>query len=65
MGAVLSKMSKQETPKYHTVSNMYAYKRRVYEVQSPCQWLEHCYNGKCPSFQRINGNYYCVRAGIR
>ncbi|HTY74114.1 MAG TPA: hypothetical protein VMD05_00945 [Candidatus Nanoarchaeia archaeon] len=65
MGAVLSKMPKQENTKYRSIANVYTYKRRVFDVQSPCQWLEHCHNGKCPSFKRINGNFYCVREGIQ
>ena len=65
MGAVLSKMPERLSATDHSVSNVYSYRRRVYEVQSPCQWLEHCFNGKCPAFQRINGNFYCVREGIR
>lgn len=37
------------------------YMPRVHEVQLPCQWLEHCYNGKCPAFKRRKGNFYCAR----
>ncbi len=64
MGAVINKMQKQENPKYPTFSNVYRFKKRVYEVRAPCQWLTHCHDGKCPSFVRINGNYYCVKQGI-
>jgi hypothetical protein len=64
MGAVLDKFSKKENFKYHSVSNTYVHKKRVHEVRSPCQWLHHCNNGKCPAFVRINGNFYCVREGI-
>jgi hypothetical protein len=63
MGAVLNKMPKRETPKYRPPM-AYSFKRRVYEVRSPCQWLNHCDNGKCPAFVKINGNFYCVRQGI-
>lgn len=38
------------------------YMPRVYEVRAPCQWLKHCYDGKCPAFIRINGNFYCAKA---
>jgi hypothetical protein len=64
MGAVLSKMPKSENPKYRSISDTYTFKRRVYEVRSPCQWLTHCNNGKCPAFIRVNGNFYCIRKGI-
>jgi hypothetical protein len=64
MGAVLSKMDKNQKPEYHSLSSTYVFKRRVYEVRSPCQWLTNCSDGKCPSFQRINGNFYCVRKEI-
>ncbi|MCW4019370.1 MAG: hypothetical protein NWF00_11950 [Candidatus Bathyarchaeota archaeon] len=64
MGAVLSKIPKQNKPNYRSFQNTYIYKRRVYEVRSPCQWLTHCDNGKCPAFMCINGNYYCIREGI-
>ena len=40
------------------------YKRRVYEVHAPCQWLTDCDNGKCPALLRIAGNYYCSRAEV-
>jgi hypothetical protein len=63
MGAVLDKFSKKENTNY-SFSKTYVHKRRVHEVRSPCQWLNHCDNGKCPAFVRINGNFYCVREGI-
>ena len=37
------------------------YMPRIHEVNLPCQWLEHCQDGKCPAFRRINGNFYCAR----
>lgn len=37
-----------------------AYMHRVYEVNMPCQWLDHCYGGKCPGLKRKNGNLYCA-----
>ena len=46
MGAVLSEISKQESANYDSMSNVYKFKRRVFEVQSPCQWIEHCHDGK-------------------
>ncbi|MCW4009313.1 MAG: hypothetical protein NWF05_01665 [Candidatus Bathyarchaeota archaeon] len=64
MGAILNKMPNRETPKFRNSSHTYVYKRRVHDVRSPCQWLTHCDNGKCPAFTRINGNFYCVREGI-
>ena len=64
MGAVLNKMPKLENPIYQSISTTYSYKRRVFEVRSPCQWLTHCDNGKCPAFTKINGNFYCVKKGI-
>ena len=40
------------------------YLPRIHDVRSPCQWLTHCDNGKCPAFTRINGNFYCAKHGI-
>ena len=37
------------------------YMPRIYEVNLPCQWLRHCYDGKCPALKKIGGNYYCAR----
>jgi hypothetical protein len=37
---------------------------RVHEIRSPCQWLTHCDNGKCPAFIKINGNFYCSRVKV-
>jgi hypothetical protein len=64
MGAVLNKLPKNENHKIGSYSSTFTYKRRVFEVRSPCQWLTHCNNGKCAAFQKINGNFYCVREGI-
>jgi len=41
--------------------NYSGYMPRVYDVRSPCQWLENCYSGKCPALTKINGNFYCAR----
>ncbi len=41
------------------------YYPRIYEVKMPCQWLKNCYDGKCPAFTKINGNYYCARKDNR
>ncbi|MGD0643467.1 MAG: hypothetical protein ABSA75_01010 [Candidatus Bathyarchaeia archaeon] len=59
MEAILDKISKRE--KSQESFNSKGYMPRVYEVQSPCQWLEHCDGGKCPAFVRLNGNFYCAR----
>jgi hypothetical protein len=59
MEAVLEKVSKREKPT--EVFNSHGYMPRIYEVQSPCQWLEHCYGGKCPAFIKLNGNFYCAK----
>ncbi len=37
------------------------YMPRVHEVRAPCQWLNHCNDGKCPAFVRLNGNFYCAK----
>lgn len=37
------------------------YMPRVSEVNLPCQWLRHCFDGKCPVFRKKNGNYYCAK----
>ncbi len=58
MGTAI-KLSKPENKR--AIMTPYKYRRRVYEVQSPCQWLEHCYGGKCPALMRIDGNFYCGR----
>jgi hypothetical protein len=33
---------------------------RVHDVKSPCQWLNKCESGKCPSLVKLNGNFYCA-----
>jgi hypothetical protein len=60
MEAILEKVSKRE--KIKESFNSQGYMPRVYEVRSPCQWLKHCYDGKCPAFTKLNGNFYCARA---
>ena len=60
MEAILEKISQREKPK--EIFSSEGYVPRVYEVRSPCQWLKHCYDGKCPALVRINGNFYCARA---
>ena len=59
MEAILEKINKREKPK--EIFNLRGYMPRVFEVRAPCQWLEHCYDGKCPAFVRLNGNFYCAR----
>ncbi len=59
MEVMLKQISKREIQK--EVINTRAYMPRVYEVRSPCQWLDHCQNGKCPAFIRQNGNFYCAK----
>jgi hypothetical protein len=58
----VAKLSNQEKSTNKIVP--YHYKRRVYEIRSPCQWLKHCYDGKCPALMRIDGNFYCGKEGI-
>ena len=60
MEAILEKVSKRQ--KTYESFNSQGYMPRVYEVRAPCQWLEHCYDGKCPAFTKLNGNFYCARA---
>ncbi len=59
MEAILKQISKRETPK--EIINSRDYMPRVHEVRAPCQWLKHCYDGKCPAFMRVNGNFYCAK----
>jgi hypothetical protein len=59
MEAILEKISNREKTK--KTYNSHGYMPRIYEVQSPCQWLSHCENGKCPAFVRLNGNFYCAK----
>jgi hypothetical protein len=56
---ILEKISKREQTKQ--TYNSSAYMPRIYEVQSPCQSLSHCQNGKCPAFVRHNGSFYCAK----
>jgi hypothetical protein len=59
METILKQISQRDTPK--EVINTRGYMPRVHEVRAPCQWLEHCDDGKCPAFVRLNGNFYCAR----
>lgn len=43
------------------ILNPHEYMPRINEVNLPCQWLHHCYNGKCQAFRKIGGNFYCAR----
>ncbi|MGD0406530.1 MAG: hypothetical protein ABSB10_07780 [Candidatus Bathyarchaeia archaeon] len=63
MEAILKQLSKRESIK--EIDHSREYMPRVYEVRAPCQWLKHCYGGKCPAFVRLNGNFYCARAKQR
>ncbi|MCL1977113.1 MAG: hypothetical protein FWG55_03260 [Candidatus Bathyarchaeota archaeon] len=57
MGTILDELS----PGNHNFSLSRESLRRVHEVRSPCQWLNHCNGGKCPAFIKINGNFYCAK----
>ena len=60
MEALLEKVSKrQKTQESH---NSHGFMPRIYDVRAPCQWLDHCYDGKCPAFTKLNGNFYCAQA---
>jgi hypothetical protein len=59
MEVLLKQISQRETPKENLDTN--GYMPRVHDVRQPCQWLEHCHDGKCPAFVRLNGNFYCAR----
>ncbi len=59
METLLKQIQKRETPKQNY--NTHGYMPRVHEVRAPCQWLEHCNDGKCPAFIRLNGNFYCAK----
>lgn len=63
MEVVLKQISQREIPRREII-DPYRYMPRVHEVRSPCQWLEHCDNGKCPAFVRLNGNFYCARKRV-
>jgi hypothetical protein len=63
MEVVLKQISKRETPQQQVISR--GYMPRIHEVQAPCQWLNNCYDGKCPSFVRQNGNFYCAKIKAR
>ncbi len=60
MEAILDKVSKREKSK--EIFDYQGYMPRIYDVQSPCQWLMHCYKGKCPAFVKVNGNFYCAKS---
>ncbi|MDR0493964.1 MAG: hypothetical protein LBH74_10090 [Nitrososphaerota archaeon] len=59
METMLKQIAQREISK--EVINTRGYMPRVHEVRAPCQWLEHCDNGKCPAFVRLNGNFYCAK----
>jgi hypothetical protein len=59
MEAIMEKISKREKTEESFSSQ--GFMPRVFEVRAPCQWLEHCYEGKCPAFMKVNGNFYCSR----
>ena len=59
MEAILKQISQREVSK--AVTNLRGYMPRVHEIRAPCQWLEHCADGKCPAFVRLNGNFYCAK----
>ncbi|MCL5877119.1 MAG: hypothetical protein M1540_04840 [Candidatus Bathyarchaeota archaeon] len=59
MEVILKQISRREP--HQELINPRDYMPRVHEVQAPCQWLEHCNQGKCPAFVRLNGNFYCAR----
>ncbi|MGD6806586.1 MAG: hypothetical protein ACQCN4_06470 [Candidatus Bathyarchaeia archaeon] len=60
MEAMLKQIAEREHPTREFVDSHH-YMPRVHEVRSPCQWLDHCQNGKCPAFIRHNGNFYCAK----
>ncbi|MCW3999178.1 MAG: hypothetical protein NWE93_02955 [Candidatus Bathyarchaeota archaeon] len=59
MEALMKQISLREHPEQ--IVNTHKYMPRVHEVRAPCQWLEHCHDGKCPAFVRLNGNFYCAK----
>lgn len=59
MEVIMEKISRREKSK--ETFNSQGYMPRIYEVRAPCQWLENCYDGKCPAFTKVNGNFYCAR----
>ncbi|MGE5556190.1 MAG: hypothetical protein ACM3UY_08030 [Methanocella sp.] len=62
MEAMLKQISQRETRReFIERRNTPTYMPRVHEVRAPCQWLEHCSDGKCPAFVRLNGNFYCAK----
>ncbi|MGE5533509.1 MAG: hypothetical protein ACM3UN_04095 [Bacillota bacterium] len=63
MEVVLKQVSKREVPQQKVM--LRGYMPRIHEVQAPCQWLNNCYDGKCPSFVRQNGNFYCSKIKAR
>lgn len=60
METIMEKISKRSKTKESF--NTQGYMPRVFEVRSPCQWLENCHDGKCPAFMKVNGNFYCANA---
>jgi hypothetical protein len=62
MEAMMKQISKRKN--HQDTFNTHGYMPRVYEVRAPCQWLNHCEQGKCPAFVRLNGNFYCAKSRI-
>jgi len=60
MGTILDELNPQNRD-----TSIHEFMPRIYEVRSPCQWLKHCYDGKCPAFVRANGNFYCSKRGVK
>jgi hypothetical protein len=54
-------MEKPKRERTKQLFDSHDYMPRVYDVRAPCQWLNHCNDGKCPAFVRLNGNFYCAQ----
>ncbi len=59
METIVKQISHRETQT--EIINLRSYMPRIHEIRAPCQWLEHCDDGKCPAFVRLNGNFYCAK----
>lgn len=60
METLMKQISKRDQSTREFV-DAHHYMPRIHEVQSPCKWLNHCDDGKCPAFVRLNGNFYCAK----